>query len=527
MPALLGRISGQAAGSEFIEGSGASGGITNETLFTTNYGNRRSASPSKILETPHSAAAWLRTLRVSRREVLRATFASTPLRRFGAALRRSPGTQAPNSFRHSFMVSHIDEFWSHSWHGQAWQKVVLLNILQNGFPAMLAGHLGAALGFACGAFQFLPGFLVKCFRGSNETEFCSWALLFGTTASALTFILWHSRRKVFFDQICIHQTDDDLKSEGILNIGGMLRQSRSMLVLLDASYVGRLWCIFELAAFLKSRQGVQPQLFVRPVILGPISAVIFLVALCGYAIVPVLPATYSWSSLGVISVISLVLTTATIHAFRGYHRCTSALDKSLVSFSVAEAACSCCTLGHRDGERRLICDRNLVLSCVRDWFGSSRSFDACVQTTLRTKLQSQLGHHGLPYWWVVGMLSPCLWGELDFVASDARSGHWQLVFARIMGTFAWYLGVYPLLYVIVFKIAWLIQTGASRQWLDVLISFGGSALYLIPCGAIWSLWQFFFLQFDSSEEGSAIFLAFALAGALWFWGPWSCVSARQ
>eukprot|EP00439_Symbiodinium_sp_Y106_P070182 s344_g12.t1 len=50
-----------------------------------------------------------------------------------------PGTQAPNSFRHSFMVSHIDEFWSHSWHGQAWQKVVLLNILQNGFPAMLAG----------------------------------------------------------------------------------------------------------------------------------------------------------------------------------------------------------------------------------------------------------------------------------------------------------------------------------------------------------------------------------------------------
>ncbi|CAE7947055.1 unnamed protein product, partial [Symbiodinium sp. KB8] len=69
----------------------------------------------------------------------------------------------------------------------------------------------------------------------------------------------------------------------------MLRQSRSMLVLLDPSYVGRLWCIFELAAFLKSRQGMQPKLFVRPVMLGPISAVIFLVALCGYAIVPVLP----------------------------------------------------------------------------------------------------------------------------------------------------------------------------------------------------------------------------------------------
>ena len=31
------------------------------------------------------------------------------------------------------------------------------------------------------------------------------------------------------------------------------------------------------------------------------------------------------------------------------------------------------------------------------------------------------------------------------------------------------------------------------------------ALYLIPCGAIWSLWQFFFLQFDSSEERSSCF----------------------
>ena len=28
---------------------------------------------------------------------------------------------------------------------------------------------------------------------------------------------------------------------------------------------------------------------------------------------------------------------------------------------------------------------------------------------------------------------------------------------------------------------------------------GPEALYLIPCGAIWGLWQFFFLQFDSTE----------------------------
>ena len=31
------------------------------------------------------------------------------------------------------------------------------------------------------------------------------------------------------------------------------------------------------------------------------------------------------------------------------------------------------------------------------------------------------------------MLSPCLWGELDFVASDFRSGKWQLVSAARLG----------------------------------------------------------------------------------------------
>lgn len=54
-----------------------------------------------------------------------------------------------------------------------------------------------------------------------------------------------------------------------------------MLVLWDPTYVERLWCVFELAAFLKSREsGTATKLFIRPTILGPQLHGILLGSLC-------------------------------------------------------------------------------------------------------------------------------------------------------------------------------------------------------------------------------------------------------
>lgn len=41
----------------------------------------------------------------------------------------------------------------------------------------------------------------------------------------------------------------------LVSLGGFLKNSKSLLVLLDASYTRRLWCIIELAAYLKCHEG--------------------------------------------------------------------------------------------------------------------------------------------------------------------------------------------------------------------------------------------------------------------------------
>ncbi|CAE7544168.1 cpr6 [Symbiodinium pilosum] len=86
----------------------------------------------------------------------------------------------------------------------------------------------------------------------------------------LILVFWQSRSTVFLDKICIHQTDQALKAEGIMSIGGFLTNSKSLLVMWDATYVWRLWCIFEYAAFVKSHPDCpDTALKIRPTFLGP------------------------------------------------------------------------------------------------------------------------------------------------------------------------------------------------------------------------------------------------------------------
>ena len=70
-----------------------------------------------------------------------------------------------------------------------------------------------------------------------------------------------------------------LKAEAICSLAGLLNQSDSMLVLWDASFTERLWCVFELAAFLKSAKSQAKPLMICPTVAGPCSLVgVFIVA---------------------------------------------------------------------------------------------------------------------------------------------------------------------------------------------------------------------------------------------------------
>ncbi|CAJ1353859.1 unnamed protein product, partial [Effrenium voratum] len=348
------------------------------------------------------------------------------------------------------------------------------------------------------------------------------ALVLGAVFSFLTLTLWRSRKKVFFDQICIHQRDDLLKSEGILNMGAILRKSSTLLVLLDPTYVGRLWCTFEMAAWMKSHENSPGRFIVRPIIMGPISVTIFLFVLLGYGTAALLPdqVTSLWWPL---FFLTLLLTVLTVHVLRGYHRSCCHVAEKLRSFKAQEAKCHCCSVGHMLDGRRLTCDRSLVFSCIRHWFGSVSNFDASVQTALRCNLQKQLGKYGLPYWWVIGMLSPCLWAELDFIAMDVRSESWQSLRARMMGLLAWYFGSYPNLYVCVFMLSWVLRQKRACFVADLCVSFGGALLFMLPCAFTWYSWS---ACKPFHEAGCAVFLAAMVLLALLIWSP-SCTERAK
>ena len=116
-----------------------------------------------------------------------------------------------------------------------------------------------------------------------------WSSALGVAGTILTLACWKSRKEVFLDRICISQTDGGLKTEAICSLAGILNKSESMLVLWDASFAERLWCVFEIAAFLKSKEHRDRPLVVCPTLTGPVSCAVFATATIAFIPVLVLP----------------------------------------------------------------------------------------------------------------------------------------------------------------------------------------------------------------------------------------------
>ena len=213
-------------------------------------------------------------MEVTSPELLRATRAYSALRCCGRALHHSFSGDLHHK---SFPTDSFDCFWSHSWHGSSWQKILLLMVVYNGQAALIAGHIAAVLGMSLFYLELLPSYsrhyqLVGDV-GANY-YYGPWGLAFGCATTFCMLFVWHPRSKIFLDRICIHQVNEDRKKQGIFSLGGFLRRSGSMLVMWDSTYPTRLWTVFELAAFLKSH-GDESPLLIRPTILGPTAIALF------------------------------------------------------------------------------------------------------------------------------------------------------------------------------------------------------------------------------------------------------------
>ena len=211
-------------------------------------------------------------LEILKPEALRVTRAHKAFQRCGQALSLDDDSDL---YRESFMHEKISCFWSHSWHGGRWPKVLTIMMHYKGQPAVLLGSFAALVMGGCFICGLLPG--LSRF-GVNDQAWSTWSLCIGFAATVITFFLWRPQQLVFLDRICISKNDKNLKTATIFSLAGILKKSDQMLVLWDPTWSERLWCVFELAAFLKSKEPGKGELLIRPTFLGPCSIFLFVCA---------------------------------------------------------------------------------------------------------------------------------------------------------------------------------------------------------------------------------------------------------
>ena len=260
----------------------------------------------------------------------------------------------------------------------------------------------------------------------------------------------------------------------------------------------RLWCVFELAGYLHSREGRKKELVVCPVFAGST----LLIAHLGFSVLLLLlvllmpggedglKTIYPWGALligGLCFPCMTLLCVVVLEHCRSIDR----IQKQVCNFTVADAVCGCCAAGHvheTTGEP-ILCDREIILRCIIAWFGSLSTFEDTVQGEVRAVLVNQLAHNVFSYWRIVQMTSPILFQTLDqWCSRVARDGQHHLGY--ILSSFVLWLVFLPTLCLILLQLAHKMQSACRTRlrhlMLAILLTFVGVGAYagFVACDMI-------------------------------------------
>lgn len=224
----LGKVVSSAEGSERSEGSED----MTEAQMQENEARMRMQENDEA-RIQENLVSFITRLEASRSSIIHGAPAFRVLRGFGRVLRRS--RYSPEKlYKLGNEVSSIDEFWSHSWHGSTLWKIWLFLMLKNGVAACVTGTVAAIVLASLSHMRILPGYSKEPFYDetgfTGEYHFAPWANLGGNLVALLTLLFWPSRDRVFVDRVCIHQGDQGLKAEALLNLGVFLRKSKKLIV---------------------------------------------------------------------------------------------------------------------------------------------------------------------------------------------------------------------------------------------------------------------------------------------------------
>ncbi|KAF4686949.1 hypothetical protein FOZ60_004664 [Perkinsus olseni] len=158
-------------------------------------------------------------------------------------------------YSNSVSVPRLDFFVSHSWNAPWWEKLLALCYLFNYQRASWSAIAAAII-------EVSVVLYIYCNQSAPDTSLPTAHFLACISTSVFilllllpNFQLTRSSYKLFVDNCCIPQDDPVLKEVGIRSLGSYLSRSSSIVVMWSKCYFDRLWCVYELAAFLSLKAG--------------------------------------------------------------------------------------------------------------------------------------------------------------------------------------------------------------------------------------------------------------------------------
>ncbi len=285
-------------------------------------------------------------------------------------------------------------------------------------------------------------------------------------------ILWRPSERVFLDKICVSQSSNNLKAQAILSLAGMLRRSDRMLILWDPTWTERLWCLFELAAFLKSEQDQDDKkkeiLLITPTLQGPICILLFIFfALLSLPLLLTPHGDVRAISMCTSAVCSLVAGYPAVSATRGYFRSLQTMEQQLQSLSFDRAECQCCKQNHRyPSGRPMLCDKEVVKDCVKLWFGSQEAFEDFVRSTVSDIIIRKL-NHVWRFRTALGVAAPIFWLCIEFSARYVALEHRLLFLGNVP-----FFRRYSTSYLMTGVCFWLLNVPSTLQFASAVCKLG-------------------------------------------------------
>jgi len=257
-----------------------------------------------------------------------------------------------------------------------------------------------------------------------------WPAIPGYAAFFLTFCFWQRIRwllgipvVVFMDKLCITQDDQELKEKGILGLAAFLDRSSKLTVIWSITYFQRLWCAYEVSTFLRHKSKS------RPVDTMPTTVAILLVLDClswwciraaHFLLEDATGQRMSLQKLPLVAIfyalLALVMLVANFYLGIQLVDDISRLPQQLAAFSIQDAHCSCCSLGHVDPKsgEAIPCDRDLVFATLKIWYGPDlpledalMNFNKFVRQRLAPQILKSVGGARLPLGYTLFMIGTC------------------------------------------------------------------------------------------------------------------------